>query len=169
MYLHLSVKVEAGNSGVLADDAPVAPVNLVMHSLFSHVDVSLKDKLISSASGNYAYRAYLETLPNRGKSAKNSQLTAGLWYKDDAGAMDAMDNVDVGFVKRKRFSEKSKTIDLLGRLHSDLFFQEKLLCNGIGLRLKLVRNKDSFVLLSGARDAAIKVSITKAVLRARKV
>ena len=169
MYLHLSVKIKAGDGGILADDAPVAPVNLLMHSLFSHVDVSLNDKLISSASGNYAYRAYLETLLNYGKSAKDSQLTAGLWYKDDAGAMDATDNANAGFVKRKRLSEKSKTIDLVGRLHSDLFFQEKLLLNGIGLRLKLVRNKDSFVLLSGARDAAFKVSITKAVLRARKV
>ena len=40
MYLHLSVKIKAGDGGVLADDAPVAPVNLLMHSLFSHVDVS---------------------------------------------------------------------------------------------------------------------------------
>ena len=96
-------------------------------------------------------------------------MPAGLWYKDNAGAMDATDNANAIFVKRKRLSEKSKTIDLVGRLHSDLFFQEKLLLKGIGLRLKLVRNKDSFVLLSGARDAAFKVSITKAVLRARKV
>ena len=167
MYLHFSCKIRGVDGGVLADDAPFAPVNLLMHSLFSHVDISLNDKLISSASGNY--RAYLETLLNYGKTTKDSQLTAGLWYKDDAGAMDATDNANSGLVKRKRLSERSKTIDLVGRLHSDLFFQEKLLLNGIGLRLKLVRNKDSFVLLSGARDAAFKVSIIKAVLRARKV
>ena len=83
--------------------------------------------------------------------------------------MDATDNANTSFVKRKRLSEKSKTVYLYGRLHSDLFFQAKLLLNGIGLRLKLVHNKDSFTLLSRARDAVFKVSITKAVLRAKKV
>ena len=98
IYLHLSCKIRGADSGVLADDAPVAPINLMMHSFFSHVDISLNDKLISSASGNYAYRAYMETLFNYGKAAKDSQLTAGLWYKDDAGAMDATDNANASFV-----------------------------------------------------------------------
>ena len=105
MYMHLSCKIRGVDGGVLVDDAPVAPVNLLMHSLFSHVDISLNDKLISSASDNYAYRAFLETLLNYGKAAKDSQLTSGLWYKDDAGAMDATDNANAGFVKRKRLSE----------------------------------------------------------------
>ena len=168
MYLHLSCKIRGVDGSVLADDALVAPVNLLMY-IFSHIDIYLNDKLISSASGNYAYRAYLETLLNYGKAAKDSQLTASLWCPDDAGSMDSIDNANANFVKRKRLSEKSENIDLVGRLHSDLFFQEKLLLNGIDLRLKLVRDKNSFVLLSGARDAAFKVSIIKAVLRARNV
>ena len=84
MYLHLSCKIREVNGGVLADDTPVAPVNLLMHSLFSHVNISLNDKLISSASGNYAYRAFSETLLNYGRAVTDSQLTAGLWYKNDA-------------------------------------------------------------------------------------
>ena len=72
-------------------------------------------------------------------------------------------------MKRKRLSEESKAIDLVDRLLSDFFFLEKLLLNGIGLRLNLVRNKDSHVLLFGTRDAAFKVSITKAMLRAKIV
>ena len=145
MYLHLSVKIRGADCSVLADDAPVAPINLLMHSFFIHEEISLNDKLISSASGNYAYRAFLETLLNYEKPAKDSQLAAGLWYKDDAGVMVVRDNAIAGFVKRKHLFERSKTIDLVDRLHSDLFFQEKLLLNGIYLRLMLALNKDSFV------------------------
>ena len=83
--------------------------------------------------------------------------------------MNATYNASAGFVKRKRLSTKSKTIDLVGRLHSDLFFQAKLLLNGIGQRVNLVRNKNLLVLLSGTSDAVFRVSITKAILRARKV
>ena len=169
MYLYLSVKIRGADGGVLANEAPVAPVNLLMHSLFNHVDISLNDKLISSASGNYANRAYLETSLNYGKPAKDSHLIAGLWYKNDVYVMDATDNANASFVKRKLLSVESKIIDLVGRLHSDLFFQEKLLLKGIGLRLELLRNKDSFTLLSAAQIAAFKISITKALLHARKV
>jgi hypothetical protein len=35
--------------------------------------------------------AYLETLLNYGPSAKDSQLTAALYYKDTAGKMDVAD------------------------------------------------------------------------------
>ena len=55
-------------------DAVVGPTNLLLNSLFSQVDVFFNDKLISSSSNTYAYRAYLETLLNYGKAAKNHNL-----------------------------------------------------------------------------------------------
>ena len=169
-YLHLIVKVKKGDGTDLVDANKVGPSNLLLHTLFSQVDVTLNDKLISSSSNTYPYRAYLETLLNYGKAAKESQLTAALWYKDTAGKMDDTDmTANVGLAKRGSICAKSKSIDLLGRLHCDVFFQEKLLLNGVGVRIKLLRNKDSMILLSGELNPAYKIVITKAVLRARKV
>ena len=87
-YLHLRARIVQTGGTATAVDAVVGPTNLLLYSLFSQVDVFLNDKLISSSSNTYAYRAYLKTLLNYGKAAKESQLTASLWYKDTANHMD---------------------------------------------------------------------------------
>ena len=37
-------------------------MNNFLHSMFKQVDVFLKEKQVTQATGTYAYRAYLETL-----------------------------------------------------------------------------------------------------------
>ena len=71
-------------------------------------------------------------------------------------------------VNRAMFTAESKTVDLVSRIHSDLFFQEKLLLNGINVRIKLIPNKDKFVLMA-AENATFKLKIVRAVLRVRKL
>ena len=75
-FLQLGVKITAADGANIADAAAIGPVNLLMHNLFSQVNVALNDKLVSSSTNTYAYRAYLETLLNYGKEAKESQLTS---------------------------------------------------------------------------------------------
>jgi hypothetical protein len=166
-YLYVSCRIKKSDGTDVAAEDEVGPENLLLHSLFGQVDVTLNDKLISSSSGNYAYRAVIETILNYGKAAKETQLTAALWYKDTAGSMESIDN-NAGYTKRKTLTH-GKTIDLVGRLHSDIFFQEKLLLNGVGMRVKLVRNRDNFVLHSSGVATNYRINIVKAVLRVRKV
>ena len=45
--LYVEVKVVCANGSPIDDDADVAPVNLTLHSLFSQVDVSLNDRLVT--------------------------------------------------------------------------------------------------------------------------
>ena len=66
----------------------VAPVNNFLHSLFKQVDVYLNGKQVTPAMGTYAYRSYIETLLNYDVSAKKSQLSSALYFKDTAGKMD---------------------------------------------------------------------------------
>ena len=66
----------------------VAPVNNFLHSLFKQVDVYLNGKQVTPAMGTYAYRSYIETLLNYDVSAKKSQLSSALYFKDTAGEMD---------------------------------------------------------------------------------
>ena len=66
----------------------VAPVNNFLHSLFRQVDVYLNGKQVTPAMGTYAYRSYIETLLNYDVSAKESQFSSALYYKDTAGQMD---------------------------------------------------------------------------------
>jgi hypothetical protein len=85
-----------------------------------HRDVFLKGKQVTQATGTYAYRAYLETLLNYGPSAKDSQLTSALYYKDTAGKMDIADptvaggNGNAGLRARYVFSKTSGTVEMTG-------------------------------------------------------
>jgi len=53
----------------------VAPVGIFIHSMFSQVNVYLNDKLISSSSGSYAIRAFLESILNYFEDASKTHLT----------------------------------------------------------------------------------------------
>ena len=66
----------------------VAPVNNFLHSLFKQVDVYLNGKQVTPAMSTYAYRSYIETLLNYDVSAKESQFSSALYYKDTATKMD---------------------------------------------------------------------------------
>ena len=82
-------KVVPGTGGDLSTgQASIAPVNNFLHSLFRQVDVYLNGKQVTPAMGTYAYRSYLETLLNYDVSAKQSQLSSAMYYKDTAGKMD---------------------------------------------------------------------------------
>ena len=152
----------------------VGPVNLLMHSLFSEVDVKLNDTLVSSTNNTYAYRSYLETLLSYGPAAKQSQLTSSMYYKDVAGHLEELNPHDqhaanTGFVKRHSFFEDGQMVDMIGCLHSDLFFQDKYLPSDVNIRIRLVRNKDAFCLLSNVNGAAFKIRINDCKLLVRKV
>ncbi|GFV39432.1 uncharacterized protein F54H12.2 [Trichonephila clavipes] len=80
--LYVKAKIlKVGNTPITKDDT-IGPVNLFLHSLFSQVDVSLNDRVVSNSSNTYPYRSYIETLLNHGYDSKTSQLMAELFYKD---------------------------------------------------------------------------------------
>ncbi|KAK2146431.1 hypothetical protein NP493_3668g00015 [Ridgeia piscesae] len=166
-YLFVRARVLKGDGGRLPAAAPVGPVNNWMHSLFSQFDVSLNRTLVTPSTNTYAYRAYIETLLSHG-AAKNSQLTSALWYKDTAGHMDATDNENEGLLKRKDYTTGSRIVDMMGRLHVDLFFQDRYLLNGVDVKIRLVQSKNAFALMAGGDNPDYKISIDEAVLFARK-
>ena len=168
-YLHIQAQVtkEDGTDLVVGDDNKVVPVNLFLAALFREVDVTWNNQLVSSASNAYPYRAYLETLLSYGRAAKETQLCAAMFYKDTAGQFNAVaTDTNAGIVKRKARSTRSRVMDMIGRIHADVFAQGKYLLNGVDVRVRLVRSKDEFCLLA---SEAYKVKIIKASLLVRTV
>ena len=128
LQLHLKCKITKADGSDIDDGAKVGPVNLFLHSLFSQVTVLLNEKLISGSSPTYALRAYMETLLTHGMGIKTSELTASLYSKDTAGHMDVADpsGQNEGLKSRGLFTEKSNTVDLMGKLHLDVCNQSRL-------------------------------------------
>ena len=100
---------------------------------------------------------------------KNSQLTSVLWYKDPAGHRDATNDANDGLQKRKEYTASSRVVDMMGRLHVNLFFQDRYLLKVVDVKVRLVQSKDAFALMAGGANPDYKISIVEAALFARKV
>nr|MCS5648563.1 hypothetical protein [Dehalococcoidia bacterium] len=156
-YLFVEAQIVDDDGTALDAGADVGPVNLWMHSLFSDVSVSLNEKLVSPPTSLYPYRAYIETLLSYGPAAKESQLTGVMWYKDTPGHQNKRTTDNRGFTSRKALTAVSKSVQMMGKLHLDLFCQEKYLLNHVDLKIKLRRSRDVFALMADAHTYKIKI------------
>ena len=176
----------------------VAPVNNFLHSLFKQVDVYLNGKQVTPAMGTHAYRSYIETLLNYDVSAKKSQLSSALYFKDTArqmnegGALPQTKETTItlkaggtetvfiktagrgnqGFANRHKFIENGNQFVLSGPIFSDVFMSDRLLLNMLNLKVVLNRSPNTFCLMDkNGKDSMInpKVKLTDVVLRIRKV
>ena len=131
--------------------AEVGPVNLTLHSMFSNVDIELGGKMISDPNGLYPYRAYIETLLSYNKEAQETQLQSEMWYKDTAGKMDAKkcvaETTNKGLSDRATVFTTGTEVEMLGRLHADIFHQNRSLPSNLSLKVKLTPSKDKFVII----------------------
>lgn len=163
--IHIIAKIKVDEIIPEGQHAEIAPVNNYLHSLFSHVDVFLNQKCITPPSNHYGYRAYIENLLNYGDAAKNSHLTACMWYKDDGGKFNDKDN-NKGYIIRKKLTKDESQFELYSNLHCDIFNVNKFMLNGVELGVKLIRSKNEFHLIG---DHAAHVEIIEANLFVRKV
>ena len=136
-----TTKITRGIGDDITDADRVGGVNLFLHSLFQQVDVSLNDVQVSQSAETYAYRAYIESLLSYRPQAKTSQLTTALYYKDTAGIMDRPNpeqanaaERNYGLQKRASFTNRGATVDMIGRIHSDIFFQDRYMLNEVNVK-----------------------------------
>ena len=139
-YLLVEAQIVNTDGSNLDRDADVGPVDLWMHSLFSDVSVSLSEKLVSPLTSMYPYRAYIEPILSYGPATKESELMGVMWYKDTPGQQDNITADKKGFTARKKLTALSKSV---GKLHLDLFCQDKYLLNHVDLKIKLRISQDA--------------------------
>ena len=153
----------------------VVPVNLIHHSMWSHVDVHVQHQTLHSVN-DYAYRAYLEsliglsntsTLNTEGwypdepgefenyKSSTQKNTEATTWYSGKATYEDFKSaglyrapNLNTGFTNRLAMVESGKKKLTVGPLHIDLCQQDQPLLPGVDVSLTLWPSPPSFYLLS---------------------
>lgn len=171
--IFVRIKIVNGDNTDIDGNSHVAPVNLVLHSLFSDCSVSLNNVKVSCSNGLYGYRSYISTLLSYGSDAKKSQLTAEGYYRDVAGAFNegnphAANLHNTGLRQRNALITGGRTLDLIGGLHSDLFMQERFLLPDINVGIKLARQKHSYALISDDAAPDYKVNVLDCKLYVRK-
>ena len=126
------------------DQSNVAPVNNFLHSLFRQVDVYLNGKQVTPAMGTYAYRSYLETLLNYDVSAKQSQFSSALYYKDTAGQMEKVGALPSS--KTLNYKTPGASPNDPGTDASDKLYVSGTGNQGFAKRHQFIKNGNRFVL-----------------------
>jgi len=153
----------------LAPADVVAPVNNMLHSMFTDCEIKLCGTQITDKEPHYAYRAMIETLLSTRSEVLETRNKLAGWELDRSA--DSMDRVIVEptnnvnpnpqFVSRRKLTEQSRKVTLIGRLHADMFHQDLDVPPSCTINIKLSRSKDEFV-LQAAENSKFVVRIVSA-------
>jgi hypothetical protein len=171
--LWLKIRMVKYDGTEFKDDDENQPgcINYLLNTLFSQVAISLNDTNVTTSTDNHQYRSIIETLFNYSTDAAKTHLVNSMFYLDsenDDGSLKASDD-NKGFVKRASMLKNSKSVELYGRLHADLFNTSQLLLKNVSMRVKLSRSRPEFYLLSTSSNVVGKIQILDATLYMKHV
>lgn len=162
--LKVKLRLLNENGSAIAKDTNVGLVNLPLQAIFSEVECSLQQTSVTQLGSNYPFRAYIDTLLESGANDR-VKLDSQLFVKDQSGHHDDADvriGSNTGLYRRSKYTDEGRILELEGPLHLDVFRQNRLLLNGIGLTLKLRPSQDAFRLMSSDVDANYRVQLLDA-------
>ena len=82
-------------------------------------------------------------------------------------AQDA--NVNNGLKQRRVYTRENKCVAMEGRILSDLFSQDRYILGAVPIKIRLVRSRDPFCLVSSTENPNFKVVIEECLFRVRRV
>jgi hypothetical protein len=122
-FLQIQGKIVKENGEKVQEGDDVGFINIPLQSLWSQVDISLQQHIISARVGpNYAYKSYIDSLINFSLTQKEGQLSSQLFALDGSGLMDDPSNPGI-YVRRKR-TMHGQIVQLSAPLFLDLCEQD---------------------------------------------
>lgn len=158
------------DNGNVRDEAKVFPVNYPISSFFQNIEVQLNSKTINKLSNLNPYRGFMEVLLSFGYEAKKHQFVTSMFNKDNEDieefgtTIHAANCTNKGAKARFNRTKGSKKFECFGRLHSDIFNQDKLLLSRVTLGIKLTRADPKFALMALDENGSYSISFEKVVL-----
>ena len=138
------------------------PVDFILHSMWSSVDIKLNNNLVSESGTNYMYKALLEAMLTYDDSTKKMQL-ANEGFTGDSGNF-AQINPDAppfnhGLKLRHKWFKDFTTVEFVGPLMADICNQDRLLLPGVDIDIKLWPTRDEFRLITHPQGLKCKLII----------
>lgn len=159
-------KTDAANV-LVADNFSV--VNLFPQSLFKQVECEINGTQVCDISTpSYAWKSYIETHLTYNEGAKKSHLKCAMYEKDTIDKEENFTFENTG--SKKRFDLLSGTNKFYFSIviHSDFLHCQRYLIPNTEMKIKLIRNDDSFSLL-GAAGTTAKINLSDLKLSVRKI
>lgn len=170
--LWIRAKITHTDGSNLKPTEYVGPVNNFLHAMFSQVDVTLQNKLITSSTTHYPYKAMIQNLLSYGSEAKNTFLSGQLWKSDVTGHFDDNDvqnGANTSLYKRSQYFSQSQVCDMIGPLFHDLMGMDRYLLNQVAVNIKMYRSRPEFCLMTKISNPNVQVVIEDISLRVCKL
>ena len=155
------------------------PINGILHSMWSGVDIHLNKTLVCTSGTNYTYKTIIENTLNYSRETIKNQLgIIGMtvdernfdarYPKDGVNSAGEIVGVNNGLIHRMRLF-KDDVGEFVGPLQADICNQGKLILNGVDVDITFTPNKDQFRLMTYPDDLKCKILIEQMNLSVCKV
>lgn len=95
---------------------------------------------------------------------KKNHMTADLFYVNTVGHFNDTHGNNEGLKIRRQKAKENKDMDMICRLHSDIFTQRLRVLNGVDVKVKVIPTKDVFNLITPNSNIDYKSIISYAAL-----
>lgn len=172
--LYVKLKVEKEDGTPLTGNQSALPIDLIFHTMWSSVEVSLNQSLVSSAGTNYMYKAAFECILNYNKNTKEIQLSS-IGFTPDSGDYDSNipkgrpnKAVNPGLLAREKLFTKGEC-EFTGPLLADICNQGRLIMDGVDVDIVLWPSKDPFRIMANPANLKCKITVKDIYLKVCKV
>ena len=172
LYVKLKIVKQDGTDFVDPDNESGFPVDNILHSMWSSVDVKLNHTLVSSSDTNYMYKAIIENLLNYNSETKKIQLAA-IGFSGESGNFEQTHPDDSpfnhGLRARSAWFKNVNFVEFVGPLMADICNQDRLILNSVDIDIKLWPSRDEFRLITNPDKLKCKLTIEEIYLNVCKV
>ena len=177
--LHVRVRLVKDDGTAFGSDESVLPINMILHTMWSGVDVELNKTLVSTSGTNYMYKAGIECLLNYSKEVQRQQMTSigmvvdetnfdARFLEDNTNAKNVTVGLNPGIASRINMF-KNNVAEFVGPLLADICNQERSILNAVDIDITLTPNKDAFRLITSKDGFKCKMLIEDIYLSVCKV
>ena len=125
------------------EDGAIIPIDNVLHSMWSGVDITMNGELVSTTNQKYMYKSYIETILNNSYSTKEYQLKLSGYFGDDGDKdEDYLMNWNKEMEQRHLCFRDGQKVEMMGFILSNIFGIQASIVNGVEIGIMLIPNTD---------------------------
>ena len=162
LYVKIKIKKVDGTEFKNEEKESALPIDLILHSMWSSVDIKMNHTLVSTSGTDYMHKALIETLLNYNEGAKRNQMSA-IGFSGESGNFSQThpDTVPFnhGLKTRNSWFKDVKTVEFMGPLFADICNQDRLILPSVDIDIKLWPTHDEFRLITHPYELECKLMI----------
>jgi len=144
--LYVQLKVVKGKEGTkLGSTDKVSTVNLLLHSLFEHVEILVGGTMLFDSNHQYSLCSFIQAHLGSSRERKLGELSCHGYYVDNMGGVNL--EGDAGQKARMEAIADSKVVELEGNLFADVANSNRYFPNQTNIVIRLKRASPDWILL----------------------